>query len=102
MIRRPPRSTLFPPRPSSDLELQALEDVRSPDAAILRDLFQYSDERRSFSADGSGMWPGPPHSDQLTYPEPATACNGVNPAVVRSEEHTSELQSPCNLVCRLL
>src|SRR5215467_1137438 len=24
------------------------------------------------------------------------------PSVVRSEEHTSELQSPCNLVCRLL
>src|SRR2546426_502973 len=24
------------------------------------------------------------------------------PAVMRSEEHTSELQSPCNLVCRLL
>src|SRR2546426_2221178 len=24
------------------------------------------------------------------------------PAQVRSEEHTSELQSPCNLVCRLL
>src|SRR5205807_3035125 len=24
------------------------------------------------------------------------------PARVRSEEHTSELQSPCNLVCRLL
>src|SRR2546426_12376012 len=24
------------------------------------------------------------------------------PALVRSEEHTSELQSPCNLVCRLL
>src|SRR5256885_8352935 len=23
-------------------------------------------------------------------------------ALVRSEEHTSELQSPCNLVCRLL
>src|SRR2546426_4909245 len=26
----------------------------------------------------------------------------LNPAHVRSEEHTSELQSPCNLVCRLL
>src|SRR2546426_3847537 len=26
----------------------------------------------------------------------------VKPAVVRSEEHTSELQPPCNLVCRLL
>src|SRR5256885_11407697 len=24
------------------------------------------------------------------------------PIIVRSEEHTSELQSPCNLVCRLL
>src|SRR5256885_10058529 len=26
----------------------------------------------------------------------------ANPNVGRSEEHTSELQSPCNLVCRLL
>src|SRR5256885_11789111 len=27
---------------------------------------------------------------------------GVATALLRSEEHTSELQSPCNLVCRLL
>src|SRR2546430_9845263 len=27
---------------------------------------------------------------------------GVNPAAIRSEEHTSELQSQSNLVCRLL
>src|SRR5205807_10045975 len=27
---------------------------------------------------------------------------GVAPPQARSEEHTSELQSPCNLVCRLL
>src|SRR5688500_2232610 len=27
---------------------------------------------------------------------------GLDSKVVRSEEHTSELQSPCNLVCRLL
>src|SRR2546426_3959802 len=26
----------------------------------------------------------------------------LGPMAVRSEEHTSELQSPCNLVCRLL
>src|SRR5256885_8678152 len=26
----------------------------------------------------------------------------INPIRSRSEEHTSELQSPCNLVCRLL
>src|SRR2546426_8174487 len=33
----------------------------------------------------------------------ATACakSGM-PLAIRSEEHTSELQSPCNLVCRLL
>src|SRR2546426_6891617 len=35
----------------------------------------------------------------LHYPVPAHR----QPAVAhRSEEHTSELQSPCNLVCRLL
>src|SRR3989454_1974870 len=28
--------------------------------------------------------------------------NQLRSARVRSEEHTSELQSPCNLVCRLL
>src|SRR2546426_7439453 len=32
--------------------------------------------------------------------EPLRAVGGLVP--VRSEEHTSELQSPCNLVCRLL
>src|SRR5256885_5281345 len=31
----------------------------------------------------------------------ATSVNSIY-ALVRSEEHTSELQSPCNLVCRLL
>src|SRR5256885_11975881 len=28
--------------------------------------------------------------------------SNVRAAAIRSEEHTSELQSPCNLVCRLL
>src|SRR5205807_7207494 len=31
-----------------------------------------------------------------------TICPCTPPFVFRSEEHTSELQSPCNLVCRLL
>src|SRR5688500_19578556 len=31
-----------------------------------------------------------------------SACSGSKPKQARSEEHTSELQSPCNLVCRLL
>src|ERR1039457_52021 len=29
-------------------------------------------------------------------------CDDQGRAAIRSEEHTSELQSPCNLVCRLL
>src|SRR5205807_9209252 len=29
-------------------------------------------------------------------------CADIAPEIDRSEEHTSELQSPCNLVCRLL
>src|SRR5256885_2794889 len=62
MIRRPPRSTLFP----------YTTPFRSP-------------RRRA------AMTPQRP-----TAPSPMTA------AVLRSEEHTSELQSPCNLVCRLL
>src|SRR5256885_10580403 len=34
---------------------------------------------------------------------PAVDTGGLlHPGVPRSEEHTSELQSPCNLVCRLL
>src|SRR6266446_1524813 len=36
-------------------------------------------------------------------PMPWGRCPIIRPAArVRSEEHTSELQSPCNLVCRLL
>src|SRR5688500_19256733 len=36
------------------------------------------------------------HYQQILLREPASVPGG------RSEEHTSELQSPCNLVCRLL
>src|SRR5256885_3274641 len=32
----------------------------------------------------------------------STAWSGAHDADLRSEEHTSELQSPCNIVCRLL
>src|SRR6266446_9692752 len=60
MIRRPPRSTLFP----------------------------YTTLFRSGRALGS-----PDHGGGAT--------ERVD-ALHRSEEHTSELQSPCNLVCRLL
>src|SRR2546426_7501624 len=68
MIRRPPRSTLFP----------YTTLFRSLLIAESRWLSRLHNRR---SVNGMGVGPG------------------VGP---RSEEHTSELQSPCNLVCRLL
>src|SRR5256885_4126730 len=76
MIRRPPRSTLFPyttlfrsePLPRSVLRIRA----------ALR----------------AGAAPDPRRHLEGELQREA--------APVRSEEHTSELQSPCNLVCRLL
>src|SRR3989454_2711159 len=38
----------------------------------------------------------------LLAPHQTGGCHSVSPRGMRSEEHTSELQSPCNLVCRLL
>src|SRR5256885_13241751 len=37
-----------------------------------------------------------------TLEKPAALVNQIGRKNLRSEEHTSELQSPCNLVCRLL
>src|SRR5256885_10607450 len=70
MIRRPPRSTLFP-----YTTLFRSPAIAGPDGAI--DAIE-----RAVAA----AW------TQALGGEPAS----------RSEEHTSELQSPCNLVCRLL
>src|SRR5256885_11695123 len=70
MIRRPPRSTLFP------YTTLFRSTVRLWEAATRLPL---------------GTLHG--HTD-LVY--------GVALSGDRSEEHTSELQSPCNLVCRLL
>src|SRR2546426_6970110 len=49
----------------------------------------------------------PPHTCERPDPLPSTVSNRQRsahapPFALRSEEHTSELQSPCNLVCRLL
>src|SRR5256885_10749252 len=81
MIRRPPRSTLFP----------------------------YTTLFRS-RADGSPTSRGGPRSTRVprsrrtggstTPPWRSSPPDARRPS--RSEEHTSELQSPCNLVCRLL
>src|SRR2546426_5435921 len=81
MIRRPPRSTLFP----------------------YTTLFRSRGARREGARDD-----GCEDADDALPPDPAEAEHGrpvlpADPADAgRSEEHTSELQSPCNLVCRLL
>src|SRR5256885_4258133 len=67
MIRRPPRSTLFP----------------------YTTLFRSVEDE----AEGGEVEAAAAELREITVPP---AQHG------RSEEHTSELQSPCNLVCRLL
>src|SRR2546430_13259304 len=70
MIRRPPRSTLFP----------------------------YT---TLFRSGGNQMLGDLQHSLDVAEPERVVRID-ENPLRVRSEEHTSELQSQSNLVCRLL
>src|SRR2546426_7157687 len=81
MIRRPPRSTLFPTRRSSD-------------------LVRRTTTRRAMRSSP----PGPRLLEELLGADRVEDAADAEPRHVasRSEEHTSELQSPCNLVCRLL
>src|SRR2546426_2105320 len=91
MIRRPPRSTLFPyttlfrsshsPRHHAPTDGAPIARQRDADAQDERDAEDPGDPLRKRA--GRHL---PPRRRQ----------------VERSEEHTSELQSPCNLVCRLL
>src|SRR5256885_8637827 len=83
MIRRPPRSTLF------------------PYTTLFRSLNSVEPYSVLITAGDNDTFP-------LWY---AQEVEGVRRDVIvactsllgtRSEEHTSELQSPCNLVCRLL
>src|SRR5438477_2028600 len=81
MLRRPPRSTLFPyttlfrSTPALRLLLARAGDLGIPRIAAIDDLIFVDDDRSLPSLDGMSA---------------------------RSEEHTSELQSHVNLVCRLL
>src|SRR5438105_9416070 len=72
MIRRPPRSTLFPTRRSSDLNLRASRPLSAT------------------FVNGRSVPPSPRERRRRSS------------ARDRSEEHTSELQSRVDLVCRLL
>src|SRR2546426_5400936 len=89
MIRRPPRSTLFP----------YTTLFRSPLAGVVR-----GERQRQVvpePVDEAAQVPDTPvdvlvRVERVPHPEDGRGLRH------RSEEHTSELQSPCNLVCRLL
>src|SRR5256885_4155341 len=85
MIRRPPRSTLF------------------PYTTLFRSSWSYPSAVRT--AAGHSRIPIPAACTSRWMRGRANRAGGTRCepcACSRSEEHTSELQSPCNLVCRLL
>src|SRR5256885_9805858 len=95
MIRRPPRSTLFPYTP------------------LFRSLLDGSPQSApKLVAPIWGYGAGPAVLDVIKVTRriqrvvaeklEASAMQVIGARPRRSEEHTSELQSPCNLVCRLL
>src|SRR5256885_5321031 len=75
MIRRPPRSTLF------------------PYTTLFRSI------RTALAAGAHGVVVPERRAAGLTDTVARASAGALSH---RSEEHTSELQSPCNLVCRLL
>src|SRR5256885_9393408 len=89
MIRRPPRSTLFP---YTTLFRSVARLGRLERRAVGRGDLELDAVDRL--ADGGRVLAGILERDRRRL--------GRVVAAERSEEHTSELQSPCNLVCRLL
>src|SRR2546426_9032457 len=83
MIRRPPRSTLFPYTDA----LPICAPAPPPDRPA-------RNGRTSIIGTTHKSW-------KISTPVARRPC-GASISPLRSEEHTSELQSPCNLVCRLL
>src|SRR2546426_2985503 len=84
MIRRPPRSTLFP-------YTTLFRSGRYPTASGYAPGHDYAQDA-PFLVD---------HASALAESR-RSASPTRHHSSRRSEEHTSELQSPCNLVCRLL
>src|SRR5438552_10295814 len=85
MILRPPSSTPFPTRRSSDLQR----------------LDRHIEGALGGALECCGLLQDRPQIPVHPHPLPASAAVQEQ-AAARSEEHTSELQSPDHLVCRLL
>src|SRR2546426_3990132 len=89
MIRRPPRSTLFPYTTLFRSQVTTVPSVVKAIACQMPAAMAVTFD--SVGGTFVSPWRFGPHA--TTVPSAFKA---------RSEEHTSELQSPCNLVCRLL
>src|SRR5256885_5430368 len=95
MIRRPPRSTLFP------YTTLSRSDSAKKVCGILIEQRRGSTASDTATVVGIGL---NLHQDADLFGRAGLALAGsiFSLSGRRSEEHTSELQSPCNLVCRLL
>src|SRR5256885_4756893 len=91
MIRRPPRSTLFP----YTTLFRSDEQIEQPVVVVVEPVGAEAGRRGGRGGEAGADTP---------VLEVAFAVVDVERERLadRSEEHTSELQSPCNLVCRLL
>src|SRR5256885_8769951 len=97
MIRRPPRSTLFPYTTlfRSRKKDGSLAERRLGGAAgVAKNIFGLPHEQFGRAERSAALGAGSGGGDYYVSLD-----SRFRP---RSEEHTSELQSPCNLVCRLL
>src|SRR5258708_27088753 len=88
MIRRPPRSTPFPTRRSSDLVFHSAKPAFTLSLFCANVIVEYA---RTATA-----------RVRMTALAPRARLKFTTATGFRSEEHTSELQSPDHLVCRLL
>src|SRR5256885_3362774 len=96
MIRRPPRSTLFPYttlfRSHHETRTRAEHAVRLSQPGV--QIREVPDPECAHGA----VEPAVGEGERQRIGADGTGAGGLP----RSEEHTSEFQSPCNLVCRLL
>src|SRR2546426_2853356 len=88
------------PAPAQGLSDMARPDDRDPHTRLLQESCPARGlrARAQLHTDGGGAVEIPANFGCRMWHH---RCSSA-PATVRSEEHTSELQSPCNLVCRLL
>src|SRR5256885_13206923 len=96
MMRRPPRSTLFPYTTLFRSDVPASELIRRAADAVAAQLGGLRPRVAIILGSRLGCLADAVQS-AIRIPQSA-----IPRAQDRSEEHTSELQSPCNLGCRLL